>query len=244
MRDLGSEFCSVCAEQFVRSFWSFDNIRMIEAALPIEASVQVDSCDPVLLSATTPPIAPSTYRYTWTLDGQMLPETTSQVQLRPAALEPGSHRVELLVEDATELVRADPNNLLKDEHSWTVTVSRNDCASGGMSGTAGSAGAPGAGMAGTSSAGGGAGGAGGAAGGTGGADVGGAPVAGGASMAGATGGNGTATPMHAPPPRETAGCGCSLPGSGSPPTPAAFALLALAMVATLRRRSDDSQHAS
>ena len=246
MRDLGSEFCSVCAEQFVRSFWSFDNIRMIEAAVPPETSVQVDSCDPILLSATTPPITPSTYRYTWTVDGQMLPEPTSQVQLQPAALKQGSHEVELLVEDATELVRADPNNLLKDEHSWTVTVSRSDCVdpSGGMGGAAGSAGgagAPGGGMAGTSGAGGGAGGTAGSAGGV---DAGGASMAGGAVTAGSTGGTGKTTPTQAPPPREAAGCGCSLPGSGSPTTTASWALVVLGLVARLRRRSGHPQHAS
>jgi MYXO-CTERM domain-containing protein len=248
MRDLGSEFCSVCAEQFVRSFWSFDNIRMIEAALPVETNVQVDSCDPILLSATTPPITPSTYRYTWTVDGQMLPELTSQVQLQPAALKQGSHDVELLVEDATELVRTDPNNLLKDERSWTVTVSRSDCvvASGGMGGAGGAAGASAAGMAGTagsSGAGAGAAGASGAAGAAGAANVSGAPMGGGAGMAG-TGGTGATEPMRPPPPRDTAGCGCSVPGSGSPTAPATCALLALGLAASLRRRSSHAQQAS
>lgn len=235
MRDLGSEFCSVCSEQFVRSFWSFDNIQMIEAALPEQSSVQVDSCDPLMLSATTPPITPSTYRYTWTVDGQTLPEKTSQLQLEPATLQQGSHDVDLLVEDATELVRSDPNTLLKDEHSWTVTVSRSDCvvASGGMGGASG---ATGGGMAGASGAGAGAAGVGGAAGSAGTANAAaGASLAGAAGMAGSTGGAGTAPPVGAPPPQDTAGCGCSVPGSGSSST-ATWALLALGLVAKLGRR--------
>jgi MYXO-CTERM domain-containing protein len=240
MRDLGSEFCSVCAEQFVRSFWSFDNIRMIEATLPEQSSVQMDSCDPITLSATTPPITPSTYRYTWTVDGQVLPEMTSQVQLQPGTLEQGSHDIDLLVEDATELVRTDPNNLLKDQHSWTVTVSRSDCVvgSGGMGGTAGASGGA-AGTSGASS--GGAGDAGGAAGSGGAANAGAASVAGAPGMVGSTGGTGTTT-MRAPPPQDTAGCGCGVPGSGSPLT-GTWALLALGLVVRLRHRSNHSQHA-
>jgi MYXO-CTERM domain-containing protein len=244
MRDLGSEFCSVCAEQFVRSFWSFDNIQVIEAALPEQSSVQVDSCDPIMLSVTTPPITPSTYRYTWTVDGQLLPETTSQLQLEPATLQQGSHDIDLLVEDTTELVRSDANDLLKDEHSWTVTVSRSDCVvgSGGMGGAAGAAGAAGASAAGMAGASGAGAAAGGAAGSAGAASVGGASVAGAAGMGGSVGGTGTTTPMRAPPPQDTAGCGCSVPGSGSPAT-ATWALLALGLVVRLRRRSSYSQHA-
>jgi MYXO-CTERM domain-containing protein len=233
MRDLGSEFCSVCAEQFVRSFWSFDNIQVIEAALPEQSSVQVDSCDPIMLSVTTPPITPSTYRYTWTVDGQLLPETTSQLQLEPATLQQGSHDIDLLVEDTTELVRSDANDLLKDEHSWTVTVSRSDCvaASGGTGGAGGASGASGAGTAGASGADGGAGGVSGTAGNAGSALA--AGASGVAGMAGASGGAGT--PVRSPPPQETAGCGCSVPGSDSSST-AAWAVLALGLVAKLGRR--------
>ena len=247
MRDLGSEFCSVCSEQFVRSFWSFENIQMIEAALPAQSTVQVDSCDPIMLSAMTPPITPSTYRYTWSVDGKMLPDVTNAVQLQPATLKQGSHAIELLVEDATELVRTDANNLLKDEHSWTVTVSRDDCVvgaggTGGTGGAAGAAGAAGGGMAGTAGAMAGTG-AGGVSGSPGVSSLGGAALGGAAGTAGTTAGTASMTPLRAPPPQDTAGCSCSLPGSRSS-APVSWLALALgAGIIGWRRRSGHAQHA-
>jgi MYXO-CTERM domain-containing protein len=234
MRDLGSELCSVCQEQFVRSFWSFENVQMIETATPAQASVQVDTCEAIELSVTSPPITPSSYRYTWTVDGKTLPDATSSVQLQPATLMKGSHDVELLVEDTTLLVRHDPNGLLKEEHSWTLNVSRDDCggASGGAGAAGGGAGSPGASGGGVGGALAGAGGAAGASGAAGGG-VGGA-------LAGAPAGS--VTPRPLPPPKDSSGCGCSLPGSGSRSL-SAVALLALAVLTARRRRSGHAQHA-
>jgi hypothetical protein len=248
MRDLGSDFCSVCSEQFVRSFWSFDNIRMIEASLPAQTTVQVDSCDPIMLSVATPPITPSTYRYTWTVDGKMLPDVTNAVQLEPAKLKQGSHDIDLLVEDVTTLVRNDSNNLLKDEHSWTVTVARDDCAvgAGGTGGTGPVAGAAGAGAGGEAGSGlaglGGAAGAGGLSG-LAGLGAGGATLGGAGASFGATAGTGSTTPLRAPPPQDTAGCGCRVPGSRSTER-LPWLVLVLSAGIAWRRRSGNAQHAA
>jgi MYXO-CTERM domain-containing protein len=243
MKDLGTELCSVCQEQFVRSFWQFENVQMIESMTPAQSNVQLDTCDALSLSVTSPPITPSSYRYTWTVDGKMLPETTGQLQLQPATLMKGTHDVDLVIEDATALVRNDPNGLLKDEQQWTITVSRDDCvASGGTGGAGGAAGA--AGVAGGGTAGGGAAGAGGAVGlGGAGGVGGGAAGLGGSAIAGFGAGGATSPPRTAPPPADSAGCGCRSARTSSSSL-GSLALLALGFVVSRRRRSRHAQHAS
>jgi hypothetical protein len=243
MKDLGSEYCSVCAEQFVRSFWSFENIQMIEEALP-GPTVQVSDCNPIELKVATPPITPSTYRFTWTVDGQALPQMTDTIQLIPGTLMQGMHDVDLLVEDTTLLVRNDPENLLRDEHSWAISVTRNDCPTtvGGAGGAAGAGGAGG--VAGAGGAGGGAGAGGVVIGGASGNDSG----AGMSGLGGATGGGAgglpggaagvATTPMGSPPPPpQDSGCGCSVPVSRSERAVPALALL---LALGLRRVRSDS----
>jgi hypothetical protein len=233
MRDLGADYCSVCSEQFVRSIWTSENIKMIESTTPAGPTVQSASCDPIELGVTSPPIAPSTYRYTWTVDGKPQPETTGHVSLLPGALLPGEHEVAVRVEDATSMVRTDRDNVLKDQVSWTVTVAKADCPV--PAGGAGAGGAAGMG----SAAGGGAGGGTGA--GVGG--VGGAPVVAGAAGLGGAGGAGSSSgsagvagmaPHGNPPPRETSGCGCAVPGESAPGGVAA--LLALTFGVAFGRR--------
>ena len=239
MRDLGADYCSVCTEQFVKSIWTSDNIQMIESATPAGPAVDSATCDPIALGVTTPPITPSTYRFAWSVDGKMQAETSSAIQLLPSVLMAGDHQVDLAIEDATAMVRTDPNAVLKDTFSWTVSVAKNDCAvaaGGGAVGGAAGAGGAAAGVAGVAG-GGGVGGAGGSAG----ATVGGAvATAGAVSLAGAP--NGTAgsevvmPSAGAPPPPETQGCGCALPGGPIPHDAAALASLALAFTIQFGRR--------
>jgi MYXO-CTERM domain-containing protein len=225
MRDLGADYCSVCAEQFVRSIWTADNIKMVEKAVPAQPNVQSDDCDPIALSVTSPPIVPSTYRYTWTVDGEPQPEPSSAIELLPGTLLPGEHEVVVAVADATSMVRADPDDILKDHFAWTVSVTKSDCpvASGGA-GSGGSASMGGAGNGGGLTGGEtGVAGVGGAVGGR----SGGAPgIAGNAAA-------GTGT-RPTPPPRATSGCGCAVPERGSQGAPLALAVLGLG--AALRRR--------
>lgn len=230
MRDLGADYCSVCSEQFVRSIWTADNIQMIESSTPAGPTVSSASCDAIELSVTSPPIAPSTYRYTWTVDGKPQPDATNQIALLPGALLQGEHDVAVRVEDATAMVRTDLDNVLKDQVSWTVSVTRGDCpapAGGtGAGGAAGVGGAAGGGGGGVSTSG--VGGLGGVAGGAG---TFGGGVAGGGTASGNSGAG--LGPSGAPPPRETEGCGCAVPGRKSPA--GAAGLLALALGVRLAR---------
>jgi hypothetical protein len=230
MRDLGAEYCSVCSEQFVRSIWTFDNIKMIESTTPAAPQVSSATCDAIALSVKSPPITPSTYRYTWSVDGKLLADAGSGISLQPGVLSQGDHTVDLTIEDATDLVRTDTAGVLKDQFSWSVSVAKSDCpvAGGGTAGgAAGASGAAGVG-------GGGAGGAGGMAGSAGAEPVAGANAAG-VGAGPSNGGSGAgAAPLRNPPPRETSGCGCSLPRRGDSRA-LGWAALAFALVARRRR---------
>jgi hypothetical protein len=150
MRDLGAGYCSVCIEQLVRSIWTADNIKMIESTTPTEPAVQSATCEPIVLTVKSPPITPSTYRHTWTVDGTMQPETSNSISLFPGNLMVGEHDVQVAVEDGTALVRTDLDDVLRDRFSWTVSVTKSDCplptgGAGGM-GNAGAGGMAGGGV--------------------------------------------------------------------------------------------------
>ena len=236
MRDLGAQYCSVCAEQFVRSIWTADNIKMIEQATPAQPAVQSSSCDAIELSVKSPPITPSTYRYTWSVDGKLQTETTAKISLLPGALMQGEHQVSVTVEDATALVRSDPDGILKDQFSWTVSVTKSDCPVQMPGGGAGGGGAGGGGAGGVAGSGGDAGAV---------AALGGTSGTGGASSVAGTqgsvaGSGGAARPT--PPPLESSGCGCSVPGSDSVPSNAWLAWTLGLVLARRRSASRRSSH--
>lgn len=141
MRDLGQPYCPVCSEQLVRSIWSADNVQMIESASPPLNHVVIDDCETLELSVTSPPVAPSTYEYGWSVDGTPLTITTNHAQLSPALLGVGDHEVLVAVQDATTLVRSDPFGLLHEQLIWQVSVTR-ECGitNGGSSGAGGGGG--------------------------------------------------------------------------------------------------------
>src|SRR5262249_5605669 len=84
---------------------------------------------------TNPPITPSTYQYTWSIDGKGQPGSSNQLSVTPGALKQGTHKVDLLVQDKTSFVRNDPTKLLQEKQSWSINVTR-DCpvGSGGTGG--------------------------------------------------------------------------------------------------------------
>jgi MYXO-CTERM domain-containing protein len=127
------------------------------------------------------------------------------------------------------MVRTDLDGVLKDKHDWKVTVSKSDCPpSAGGSGGAAGAGAGGVGGIGGASAGG----AGVAGGGVGG--VSGGVVAGSAGVTAIAGS--APVPMTAPPPQDSSGCGCAVPGSSPRDSRVIFVLGALGLASRRRRR--------
>jgi hypothetical protein len=235
MRDLGNDYCPICAEQLVRSIWTAPNIKMIESTTPAQPNVPSASCDPIALSVTTPPITPSTYRYVWSVDGKPQLEMSNAIQLLPSQLMLGDHKVDVAIQDATALVRTDPGGVLKDQFSWTVSVAKSDCpvVVGGAAGAGGAAAVGGVGgmLAGTggSSAPTTAGGMPGAAG---------VATGGGSAVGGSAPGSGVAPGQQpSPPPQESPGCSCSVPGRRAASEAAPFAAMILAGMLGRRRRA-------
>jgi hypothetical protein len=226
MRELGVDYCAICKEQFIKSIWTLKNIQMVEDSSPATDAATSTTCDSVKLSVTTPPITPSTYRFVWTVDGMPQAETSNVVELAPGALSLGAHQVKVDVEDATDMVRTDPDNLLRDSRSWAVTVSKNDCpvATGGAGGSAGGS----AGAANVS-------GMGGAPASSGNASGGSLTVMGGTpdSASGSGGTPGTSTPV--PPPPEPSGCSCYV-ARGDDEGSGVEALAAALLVGVARQR--------
>lgn len=142
MRDLDVPYCAVCREQFVRSIWSAENIRMVEATQPPQGHVNIDDCEPVDLSVISPPITPSSYQYTWLLDGKKFSSTVDHARVAPVALRAGEHRLSVRIVDATNFVRGDLGGLLSEQVEWQLSVARDDCqfvaGAGGMPGVSGS----------------------------------------------------------------------------------------------------------
>jgi len=244
MRSSWQPFCRVCIEQAVRSFWSLENVRMIEESTPGPSVVMAD-CEPVSFRVQTPSLSPSPYRYEWSLDGASLTAEGPALDLSPEDVPPGTHTLALSVLDQTDFVRSDPAGLLSDEVSWSVSVGVLDCPGyGGAPGTGGISAVGG--MPGSGGATEGSGGATEASGGTvsGGTSSGGVSTGGGApggdsggaspeSSGGAPSGGQGPGPAD---PTTAAGCGCSLPG-GRAPVPSA-ALLAVLLALRLGRRRE------
>lgn len=109
------KFCAVCAEAMVRSFWR--RASPIDSAAPAASSVL--GCGTVRLEAHPPPVN-TTWSRLWTIDGK--PQTGDDVlSLAPGTLPAGAHTVTFTLQDATPFVRNDPEGLLAESRSWTVT---------------------------------------------------------------------------------------------------------------------------
>ena len=111
-------FCSVCSEGLVRAFWrrasAFDGLAPA-------ADAPLDSCQANTFSVTHPPIAESQWWHLWSVDGvPQAGDSTSFTLPADPSLSYGPHKVELLAEDRTPLVRGDPDGRLGETAGWTV----------------------------------------------------------------------------------------------------------------------------
>jgi hypothetical protein len=119
MRELGQAFCSVCSEGIIRAL--YNRVSPIDSASPA-SPVNATSCAPITFSVTTPALSPSYLGYSWRVDGALQTASTASFVVQPAALGAGAHTVAVTVQDATPLVRSDPQQLLVDARTWNVTV--------------------------------------------------------------------------------------------------------------------------
>lgn len=123
MRSLGQPLCPVCREQHVLAL--HERVDPIDGAFP--------PADPVVaqhegLELGIERVAPASHAHevTWYLDGRAVAAGVDRLRIAPHSLPVGTHVVEVVVRDPTDLVRSDPWQLLRSQRRWTVTVTCRD----------------------------------------------------------------------------------------------------------------------
>jgi hypothetical protein len=122
MRDLGQVLCRVCQENITR----LTNAVVDVIASTSPATTTVNVAVPNLQTFTITHFVPAGNNplIAWKLDGAVIPGATgTSWQLNPSTVAVGPHTLEVSVLDQTLLVRTDPNNTMRETHTWTVNVS-------------------------------------------------------------------------------------------------------------------------
>jgi hypothetical protein len=119
MRSLGVPFEQINSEQLIKRV--YDLVSPLDTSLPAPSSVSVTVGATQSFSATVPTPLTHALNVSWTLDGQPVANGLSFV-LDGGVVSPGTHAVTVNVSDPTSQVRSDPNQLLKAQRTWTVTV--------------------------------------------------------------------------------------------------------------------------
>ncbi|MFL5320551.1 MAG: M64 family metallopeptidase [Myxococcaceae bacterium] len=123
MNLLGVPYCSVCTEAMVKAFWN--RVSMFDDKSPAPTSSQ-QQCSPMTFSVTQPSLLTPTYRYSWTVNDAPQTASTSGLTATPTV----NSVIQLKVQDSTALVRTDPQLVLEDTTSWTVSVTGASCTRG------------------------------------------------------------------------------------------------------------------
>ncbi len=116
-----ANFCEVCTEALVLSVYR--KVRPVDAFSPAQTSLFVSGTEPLRFSVNT--LEPSTHplNLEWLLDSKtQLGETNARFLLNPTRLTKGTHVLAVRVRDLTPLVRNDPEGLLSQTLTWTVSV--------------------------------------------------------------------------------------------------------------------------
>lgn len=122
MRTLGVEYCSVCQEAQVISYYEI--VSPLDGVSPAPGSVTVKrgtAEEPTTFAVETPAVDSLVVQ--WLVDGEPV-ATGPELALDAAELELalGSHTLEVVVGDQTPLVRRDPNALMTASQMWTLEV--------------------------------------------------------------------------------------------------------------------------
>jgi hypothetical protein len=122
MRSLGVSLCRVCQENITRLTNGI--VDTIVATLPTTSTVAlaVPNVQPFSITHIVPP--GNNPAIEWKLDGAVIPGATgTSLNLDSTTLTVGAHTLECSVLDQTLLVRADPQQVMRESHTWTVNVS-------------------------------------------------------------------------------------------------------------------------
>jgi hypothetical protein len=119
MRSLGVPFEQVNTEQLIRRIYNL--VSPLDTSLPAATALTVPTGGSQLFSATVPSPLTHSLNISWSVDGQNVGSGAS-FTLNAASFSQGTHSVSVAVSDPTSLVRNDPNQVLKAQRTWTVTV--------------------------------------------------------------------------------------------------------------------------
>jgi hypothetical protein len=121
MRDLDSDFCPVCAEALVLSFYGY--VEPIDEYGPPHETTAIEPSQTLELWVEAVAPEPDTISYSWTVDGEPQPDATEDnLFLHGTELGLGDHEVAVVVRDETPLVRSDPDGLTSQARLWKISV--------------------------------------------------------------------------------------------------------------------------
>ena len=121
MQILGTPFGAINSEQLVRRIYSI--ARPVDETLPNADVVRISRTGSARFSLSTPDIQSPALTIGWTIDG-VAAGTGNSTEVTPGLLGSGRHAVEVVVIDPTDLVRGDPDGLLRSRRTWTLEVER------------------------------------------------------------------------------------------------------------------------
>jgi IgA Peptidase M64/CARDB len=121
MRSLGVALCRVCQENTVKITNSIVDTIVTTTPANTAVTVSVPQLQTFSFTHIVPPGNAPLIR--WRLDGNVLPgATTTSYTLNSTTVAPGLHTLEASVLDQTLLVRSDPQQVMRETHTWQVTV--------------------------------------------------------------------------------------------------------------------------
>jgi hypothetical protein len=121
MRTVGQPWHAINTEQLVKRIYNF--ATPLDSVYPDAATVTVPREGQIFSAATPSPVGRN-LTTTWRLNGNVV-STARQFLVGGANVPPGTHVLQLRVQDETPLVRSDPTGALIANQTWTVTVSPN-----------------------------------------------------------------------------------------------------------------------
>ena len=119
MRDVDLPFEQINTEQLIKRYYNL--VSPIDSSLPVADFLNLDSANSLTFGVSV--LAPLTHNLnaSWSVDGQ--PRATGLAfVLAGSSVAAGPHSIALEVSDPATQVRNDPDELLRAQRTWTVTV--------------------------------------------------------------------------------------------------------------------------
>tara|TARA_B110000014_G_C20008106_1_gene522580 strand:+ start:30 stop:566 length:537 start_codon:yes stop_codon:yes gene_type:complete len=123
MQFLGPPFCSVCVEHTIKSV--YDILEPINSYYPENLEVIVPASERVYFGIEPIFNFPNTLSINWFVDNEIIVENNENIELETSMYSLGSHEVKVVIEDLTNLVRNDSEDLLKFELAWNLIIECN-----------------------------------------------------------------------------------------------------------------------